>query len=80
METRLEKLKELEAFLYHVMQGADVKNVAPIAKQYRETIHEIEEIEGTENTDDEISKILSDREADGRPGAVRKNRAEIPTV
>lgn len=46
-----------------------------MAKQYRETIREIEEIEGVSADGDEISEILTNREADGKPGAVRKNRA-----
>lgn len=67
---RLEKLKELEAYLYANMQGADIKSVAPIAKQYRETIREIEEIEGATQEDDEIGNILSERSADGKSRAV----------
>ncbi len=42
-----------------------------LAKQYRETIREIEEIRGMEGTDDEIGEILSARKADGKPDAVR---------
>lgn len=77
MADRLNKLIELEAFLYANMQEADAKNVAPIAKQYRETIREIEEIEGVTRSDDEIGDILSEREADGKSGAVRKNRSRV---
>ncbi|MFR1425986.1 MAG: hypothetical protein ACLSTG_11790 [Clostridium sp.] len=40
-------------------------------KQYRETIKEIEEIRGVADDDDEIGRILSTREADGKSGAVR---------
>ena len=43
----------------------------PRAKQYRETIKEIEEIRGVADDDDEIGRILSTREADGKSGAVR---------
>lgn len=75
MADRLQKLKELEAYLYASMQGADVKSIAPIAKQYRETIREIEEIEGTERPDDEISRILDECDADGVSRAVRPSRA-----
>ena len=42
-----------------------------MARQYRETLKEIEEIEGAQDDDDEISRILSERAAAGKPGAVR---------
>lgn len=48
--------------------GLPPKDLGPIAKQYRETINEIE---GMTDSDDEISEILSTREADGKSGAVR---------
>ena len=60
--SRLEKLKELEAKLYVVMESADDRSMASLARQYRETIREIEEIEGAEDNGDEITKILSGRE------------------
>lgn len=75
--TRLEKLKELEALLHTKMQFADSKSLASIARQYRETIREIEEIEGVPNDGDEIAEILSERKLDGKPGAVRKDRTEL---
>ena len=74
MSDRLEKLKELEEYLYHALRTSDIKSMAAIARQYRETIREIDEIEGVNETDDEIGEILSEREADGKPGAVRKTR------
>lgn len=77
MSDRLEKLKILEEKLYVAMESADSKTVAPIAKQYRETIREIEEIEGAGGNDDEIGEILGSREANGKPGAVRKNRSGV---
>lgn len=75
--TRLEKLKWLEAELKDLMGKASSKSYASLARQYRETIREIEEIEGSVDPDDEIAEILSDREADGKPGAVRKNRSGV---
>ena len=75
MPERLEKLKELESWLYSAMQIAEPRELASLARQYRETIREIEEIEGMNDYGDEISEILAKREADGKPGAVRKNRA-----
>lgn len=77
MADRLEKLKELEAYLYEAMQEAAASALAPIAKQYRETIREIEEIEGAVSDDDEIEGILTERSADGKPGAVRKDRTKL---
>ena len=73
--TRLEKLKELEEKLAFAMEEADSRSLAPLARQYRETIREIEEIEGAGDNNDEISEILAERAANGKPGAVRKNRA-----
>jgi uncharacterized membrane protein len=66
--TRLEKLKELESDLKALMSKANSRTYASLAKQYRETIKEIEEIEGNGEQEDEIAKILK---ADGVPGAVR---------
>ena len=77
MADRLEKLKDLEARLLAMMDGSDEKTLPALARQYRETIKEISEIEGAEVTDDEIGSILQNREADGKPGAVRKNRTEV---
>lgn len=70
-KTRLEKLKDLENDLYLLMQKANSRSIAPLAKQYRETLREIEEIEGAEANDDDIAGILSEREAAGKAGAVR---------
>ena len=76
-ETRLSKLKALAKVLAVSIDMAEDKSVAPLARQYRETIKEIEEIEGTESNDDKISEILSERKSDGKPGAVRKNRSRL---
>lgn len=53
------------------MDDCDQKSLAGIARQYRETIREIEEIEGNIDNDDDIAKLLSRRDADGKTGAVR---------
>ena len=71
MGSRLEKLKELEAYLYEAMQTAGNRELAAIARQYRETLREIEEIESEEDNSDEIAAILSERGEEGKPGAVR---------
>lgn len=69
--SRLEKLRILEAQLAAALEEAETREVASLARQYRETIREIEEIEGAQNDDDEISRILSERAAAGKSGAVR---------
>ena len=68
--TRLEKLMWLEAELKNLMEKANSRSYASLARQYRETIREIEEIQGADN-DDEIGEILQRRDTDGKPGAVR---------
>ena len=73
--TRLEKLYDLESELKELMSKANSRTFASLARQYRETIKEIEEIEGREGDNDEIAKILW--ESNGMPGAVRKNRSKV---
>ena len=73
--TRVDKLKLLEEQLQYALENAGPQTIAAIAKQYRETLKEIEEIEGAANIGDEIADILSAREAAGKPGAVRPNRS-----
>ena len=74
--TRLEKLKELEEMLYKMMQKANSRAISSLARQYRETIREIEEIEGDTN-EDEIADILKGRESDGKSRTVRPNRTKV---
>ena len=74
MAGRLEKLKDLEAKLEMALMVCEDKSLASIAKQYRETIREIEEIEGNDN-EDEIADILNSRDADGKSRTVRPNRS-----
>lgn len=54
-----------------------VKQLAPLAKQYRETIKEIEDIEGASASDDEIGEIIAQRADNGKPGAIRKDRTGL---
>lgn len=74
---RLEQLKNLSRILANQIDvcSEDSENgpklMPQLSKQYRETIKEIEEIEGNGDADDEIDNILSRRQADGKPGAVR---------
>lgn len=78
--TRLEKLHTLAAVLAKSIDAeaaGEGKNLAQMARQYRETIKEIEEIEEAVSDEDEIGQILSERSADGKPGAVRKDRSKL---
>lgn len=58
--TRLEKLKRLEAELEELMKKANSRSYAGLSKEYRATIKEIDEIEGDNGGEDEISKILAE--------------------
>lgn len=70
-KSRLEKLKELEVILRERLDKCETKEMAAIVRQYRETLKDIEEIEGAEVNDDDIAAIISEREAAGKAGAVR---------
>lgn len=64
-------MKKLEKQLRNLLDKCeDDKAVAGIARQYRETLKDIEEIEGSEE-DDEIATILQKRADNGAAGAVR---------
>lgn len=75
--TRLEQLKTLAKILAEQIDKCSKdyvdgpKLMPQLSRQYRETIKEIEEIEGADRNDDEIGEILSTRKADGKPNAVR---------
>lgn len=56
--TRLEKLKNLEEDLLELMGKANSRAYPALARQYRETLREIDEIEGGDNEDDEIAAII----------------------
>ena len=76
--TRLEQLEALAFLLAAQLDNLNENtNIAQFAKQYRETIKEIEDIKGAPEADDEISEILSNRKNNGKSGAVRKNRSKI---
>lgn len=59
------------------MQKANSRSIAPLAKQYRDTIREIDEIENAVTEDDEIEEIMQRRVDNGDAGAVRKNRTKL---
>ena len=72
---RLEQLKVLAQILSSNIDACQEEGsqqaLPQLCKQYRETIREIEEIEGISKEDDEIGEILTARKADGKPDAVR---------
>lgn len=77
-ENRLGKLKALAELLAEEMDKVKYsKDLPPLAKQYRETIREIEELDGGAKEEDELSDLLKARDLDGKSRAVRKNKAEI---
>lgn len=79
IETRIDRLKKLRDTLACAIDSCEsMRDLAALSRQYRETLKEIEEIEGAESNGDEIGEILSIRQAAGKPGAVRKNRAGVP--
>ena len=76
--TRLEQLKQLAKVLAANIDGCqDARALPALAKQYRETVQEINELEGATGNDDEIDKILAKRQQDGKSGAVRTHRSGV---
>lgn len=76
--SRLEQLKALAKVLAAGIDTCeDCRALPALTKQYRETIREIEDIEGAADDTDEIGAILAQRESDGKPGAVRKDRTGV---
>ena len=76
---RLQQLKILAGILaQNIDDCEDLRALPQLAKQYRETIREIEELEGAQTHGDEIGEILAQRQADGKPGAVRADRTALP--
>ena len=73
--SRLDQLKALAKVLAEEIDLCENACALPqLARQYRDTIREIEEIVGGTREDDEIGALLAQRAVDGKPGAVRKNR------
>ena len=71
-EPRVEQLKELLTVLAEQIDDKPgARDMASLARQYRETLKEIEEIEGATDDGDEIAQILSDVDSDGNARAVR---------
>jgi hypothetical protein len=76
--TRLEQLRELlEILADEIDQRPGARDLAQLSRQYRDTLKEIEELEGADVIGDGIGDILSARQADGDPTADRKNRSGL---
>lgn len=74
---RLERLIELRDVLEKAIEECDSKrDLAALSRQYRETLKEIEELEGETEHDDEIGSILAQR-SNGMPGADSTHSAEL---
>lgn len=59
-KSRIESLKDLLDILAEkINTDPGARDLAGLSKQYRETLKEIEEIEGAGNGEDEIDKILN---------------------
>lgn len=70
--SRLDQLKALRDILAEeIDERPGARDLAQLAKQYREVIAEIESIEGVNKNGNEVSNILAARKADGKSGAVR---------
>lgn len=70
--SRLDQLKALRDIIAEsIDEKPGARDLAQLAKQYREIIAEIEGIEGVNKDGNEVSKILSARKADGKSGSVR---------
>ena len=68
--TQLIALRDKLAYAIDTCES--MRDLAALSRQYRETIREIEEIEGATIHDDEIAEILSEREAAGESRSVRQ--------
>lgn len=80
-DDRLTQLRSLLQILAEkINDDPGARDMAGLAKQYRETLKEIEGIDGGKvNVEDEIEKLISRRVDSGKPGAVRKSRTKVPT-
>lgn len=77
--TRLERLVALRDRLETAIDECEsMRDLAALSRQYRETLREIEELDGGNRSVDEIGEILAMRDAHGEPGAVRPNRTAVP--
>ena len=58
--TRLDQLKNLAEILADkINDDPGARDLAGLSKQYRETLKEIEELEGSDGSEDEIDSIIN---------------------
>lgn len=75
---RVSQLKALLGILADAIDSRPgARDLASLSKQYRETLAEIEALEGNAPKDDQIEELLKNRKANGKSNAVRKNRAAV---
>ena len=56
---RLDELKQLKETLAYAIDGCEsMRDLAALARQYRETLREIDEIEGGESLEDGVTEII----------------------
>jgi hypothetical protein len=76
-----DRVSQLKALLEILADAIDsrpgARDLASLSKQYRETLAEIEALEGNAPKDDQIEELLKNRKANGKSNAVRKNRAAV---
>ena len=60
-DSRYNQLKDLAEILADkINSDPGARDMAQLAKQYRETLKEIEELEGNDGAEDEIGKLLNE--------------------
>lgn len=75
---RVSQLKALLGILADAIDNRPgARDLAALSKQYRETLAEIEALEGNAPKDDQIEELLKNRQANGKSNTVRKNRAAV---
>jgi len=75
---RVSQLKALLGILADAIDSRPgARDLASLSKQYRETLAEIEALEGNAPKDDQIEELLKNRKANGKSNAIRKNRAAV---
>lgn len=76
-----DRVSQLKALLEILADAIDsrpgARDLASLSKQYRETLAEIEALEGNAPKNDQIEELLKNRKANGKSSAVRKNRAAV---
>ena len=78
---RLETLKALRQKVAEAIdKSKSGRDIAALSRQLQIIMIEIEDIKENDTSNDEIRRILAEREANGKPGAVRQNRSALYTA